>query len=105
MVDLAKLASQGRAKSASQAWEPEELEAVLLLEREGGIGRLVAADHVRNGIMTLEDLKAAQDAGFKPKTREEAEAEVDATLTDNDFATKKAEEKSAKKAKKEITDK
>ncbi len=80
MVDLAKLASQGRAKSASQAWEVEELEAVLLLEREGGLNRVSAADHVRNGIMTLEDLKAAQDAEFTPKTREEAEAEVENAL-------------------------
>lgn len=85
-VDLAKLAGQGRAYSGSRPWEPEELDAVIRLENERGIGRLLAADFVRNGISTLEAYDAAIEAGFKPKTLNEAEVDVEAILKDNEFA-------------------
>lgn len=98
-VDLAKLSAQGRAFSGTRAWEPEELDAVLLLEREGLLTRSEAADFVRNGVTTLEALAKAQKSDFKPKTLEEAAAETEATLKDNDFAVV-TEEVKPKKAKK-----
>lgn len=85
-VDLAKLSVQGRAYSGTRAWEPEELDAVLLLEREGLLTRGQAADYVRNGVMTLEALAKANKADFKPMTLDEAAAEVETVLKDNDFA-------------------
>lgn len=86
MVDLAKLSAQGRAYSGTRPWTPEELDAVLLLEREGLLTRSQAADHVRNGVTTLEALAKATKAGFKPKTLEDAAVEAEAILKDNDFA-------------------
>lgn len=101
MIDLTKLAGQGRAYSGARAWSPEELDALLLLERERGIGRLSAADHVRNGIVTLEAYDKAAKANFKPKTLEEAHEQVEATLKDNAFAASApAEVKVEKKGKK-----
>ena len=91
MIDLAKLAGQGRAYSGARAWEVEELDALLLLERERGLGRLAAADYVRNGILTLEDFDKAAKAAFKPKTLDDAAEEAEATLKDNDFATETAD--------------
>lgn len=90
-IDLGKLAGQGRAYSAARAWEPEELDALLLLEssvEQGGrgIGRQKAADYIRNGIMTVEAYDKAVEAEFKPKTLEAAASEVEASLKDNEFA-------------------
>jgi len=79
-INLGQLASQGRAKSSSQPWATEELEALLLLEKERSLNRLDAADYVRNGILTVEAYDASKEAAFKPKTIEDAKAEVDATL-------------------------
>ena len=89
MVDLAKLASQGRAFSGSRAWEPEELEALVTFERERKVERSLAADFVRNGILTLEAFDKATKAEFKPKTLEEASEVVESTLKDNEFAKPK----------------
>lgn len=92
-IDLARLAGQGRAFSAVRPWEPEELEALLALERERGIGRLIAADFIRNGILTLEAYDKATKADFKPKTLEEAAEEVEDSLKDNAFAKPKKSKK------------
>jgi len=86
MLDLSKLVGQGRAYSAQRAWEVDELDALLTFERERGIGRLLAADYVRNGILTLEAFDKATDAKFVPKTLEQAAAEAEAALKDNEFA-------------------
>lgn len=75
-----KLVSQGRAKAQGVAWSPEELEALLTLERERSLSRLTAADYIRNGIMTLDAYDASQEEDFIPKTIEEAKDAVDATL-------------------------
>lgn len=88
MIDFGKLAAQGRAYSALRAWEPAEFEAVLLIERERDVARSVAADYVRNGIMTLADYDAAVEAAFKPKTLGEATAQAEIALKDHEFATK-----------------
>ena len=100
MIDLAKLSLQGRAFSGSRPWTPEELDALLLIERERGIARPAAADYVRNGILTLEAFDKATKAEFKPKTLDEAKDAAEALLKDNDFADKDAE-KAAKKAAKD----
>ena len=71
-IDFAKLAIQGRAKSPSQAWEPEELEALILLEKGRNIPRTRAADYIRNGITTLEDFDKAVEAEFVPLSQDEA---------------------------------
>lgn len=86
MIDLGKLALQGRAFSGSRAWEPNELEALLVLERERGVDRSIAADYIRNGILTLEAYDNAVAANFEPKTLEKAAEEVEAALKDNAFA-------------------
>ncbi len=85
-VDLTKLAGQGRAYNGARAWTPEELDALLALEHERGIGRLKAADYVRNGIVTLDAYDAAVTAEYVPKTLEVAAAQTEATLRDNPFA-------------------
>lgn len=89
MIDLAKLAGQGRAYSGSRAWETEELDALIALERKRDLPRLVAADYVRNGVLTLEAYDQAVKAEFKPKTLEDAHMEVEMKLKDNEFATPK----------------
>lgn len=94
-VDLAKLAGQGRAFSGSRPWEPEELDAVLALENERGIGRLRAADFVRNGIVTLAAYDKAVKAGFEPKTLNDVEIDVEAALKDNKFAVEVPKEEVA----------
>ena len=86
MIDLAKLAAQGRAYSGTRPWETEELDALLLLERERGLSRSSAADYVRNGIMTLEAFDKATKSEFVPKTLEQAEKEAEDALKDNVFA-------------------
>lgn len=88
-IDLARLAGQGRAFSGTRPWEPEELDALLVFERERGIGRLIAADFIRNGILTLEAYDKATKAEFKPKTLEEAAEEAEDSLKDNEFAKPK----------------
>ena len=88
-IDLGRLASQGRAFSGSRAWEPEELDALILIERERKIARSIAADHVRNGILTLEAFDKATKAEFVPKTLEQATEEAEASLKDNEFAKPK----------------
>lgn len=90
-IDLTKLVSQGRAYSAVRPWTPEELDALLLLEKpveQGGrgIGRLAAADYIRNGIVTLEAYDKATAAKFKPKTLDDAAEEAEKSLKDNEFA-------------------
>lgn len=86
MIDLARLAGQGRAFSGARPWEPEELDALLTLERDRGVGRLKAADFIRNGILTLEAYDKAVEAEFEPKTLEVAAATAEASLKDNEFA-------------------
>lgn len=86
MIDLAKLAVQGRAYSAVRPWENEELAALVLLERERGLNRLTAADYVRNGIMTLEAFDKATKAKFVPTTLDEAAEVAEKALKDNKFA-------------------
>lgn len=96
-LDLARLAAQGRAFSTSRPWTPEELEAVLLLERERGLARTTAADHVRNGILTLEDFDQAKAAGFEPKKLEEAHADAEKALKEE--GAKAVKDKPSKPAK------
>ncbi len=79
-IDLTHLASQGRAYSAGRPWEADELEAVLRLEKERNLGRLKAADFVRNGILTLEDFDKATKKEFVPKTMEKAHEEAEEAL-------------------------
>lgn len=81
-IDFAKLVSQGRAKSMGVPWSAEELDALLALERERGIGRQFAADYIRNGIVTLEDYDAAQAVKFVPKTIEVAATDASKVLAD-----------------------
>ncbi len=90
MIDLGKLVAQGRAHSGTRAWTPEELDALLLLERSRGIARPIAADYIRNGILTLESFDAAVKANFVPLTIDDAVAKAEALLTENKFSTKEA---------------
>lgn len=71
-INFVNLVSQGRAKAIGVCWTPEELEALLTLEKECGIARTVAADYIRNGITTVEDYNKSKEVDFKPKTIEEA---------------------------------
>ena len=98
-IDLGRLAGQGRAFNGVRPWEPEELDALLALERERGIGRLAAADFIRNGILTLEAYDEATKAQFKPKTLETAAEEAEVSLKDNKFAMESEEETSSDKVK------
>lgn len=92
-IDLQKLASQGRAYSIARPWTPEELQALLTLEKDCGLSRLKAADYIRNGISTVEAYRDAVAAEFKPKSLEEAHAEAENSLkTRGEEITKKVEE-------------
>lgn len=82
-INLAQLASQGRAYSPARAWEVEELEALLILEKDRALSRLEAADYVRNGILSVEAFDAAQGAKFKPKSIEDAHLEVEASIAES----------------------
>ena len=66
-LDILRLYGQGRAKAPNQLWSPEENDFVHLLCKERGLNRPVAADFVRNGVMTLEDYDQATAQAFKPK--------------------------------------
>ncbi len=90
MIDLAKLAVQGRAYSGTRPWTPEELDALLSFERGRGVSRELAANHVRNGIMTLEAFDKATKAEFVPKTLDEVAEEAEKMLKDNEFAKVKS---------------
>ena len=79
-IDFAKLASQGRAYSSGRAWEAEELEAVVMFERERGFSRIKAADYVRNGILTLEAFDKAIKKEFTPMTQDEAVQKAEESL-------------------------
>lgn len=108
-IDLPRLAAQGRAYSTARAWTPAEWEAVVLIQTERNISRILAADFVRNGILTLEDYDRATEAEFVPKTLGAAVADTEASLKDHEFATDteklakeaaKAQEKAKKDAEK-----
>jgi hypothetical protein len=75
-LQLAKLAQQGRAFDSTRVFTEVEHEAVQLLIRELGLSRLVSADYVRNGIMTVEHYQMMTEAGLKPKSLEELHANV-----------------------------
>lgn len=92
-INFTHLAAQGRAYSGARAWEPEELDALLVLERERGIGRQLAADFVRNGVKTLEAYDKAVKAKFEPKTLEDAATKAEEVLKDNEFAKPKRAKK------------
>ena len=96
-IDLVKLAGQGRSYSGTRPWTPEELDALLTLERDRGIGRLKAADFIRNGILTLEAYDEALAAEFKPKTLDDATKEAESALKNNEFAGAKEKPKKGKK--------
>jgi hypothetical protein len=97
-IDLVRLAAQGRAYSASRPFTPEELDAVIAFQKERGLGRLAAADFVRNGILSLEDLDKALKKDFKPKTQDDAAAEAEKALKGNEFASKAKPKKPKKGA-------
>jgi len=96
-LDYTKLVSQGRAKAPNVCWSEVELEALLALEREFKIPRIAAADYIRNGIITIEDYKKAQDAKFIPKTLDQADTDKLSELK----ARGEAVVKKARKTKKE----
>jgi len=72
MLNYNKLVGQGRAKAIGQPWTAEELEALITLERERKLHRTIAADYIRNGILTVEDYDEAKKKDFKPLNEEEA---------------------------------
>lgn len=79
-IDLAKLATQGRAYSPSRAWTEVELEALITLETKCKLSRIKAADFIRNGILTVEAYEKAINAKFEPKTLEKAHTEAEDAL-------------------------
>lgn len=68
--NFVKLAGQGRSFDATRPWSEEELNALISLEAHG-VARTVAADYVRNGIMTVAQYEKAQSVGFAPKSLED----------------------------------
>lgn len=80
--NLTKLASQGRAYDETRVWTEDELSALLMLEQECGLSRLVAANYVRNGVMTVEGYNAAEKVGFVPKSLDDMRTEAIAAHTE-----------------------
>lgn len=85
-VNYANLHVQGRAKSPTQAWSPEEWEAVCALVSERGIDRRKAADFVRNGVLSIAAYDKANEEGFVPMTHDEATAKAEADLRERGAA-------------------
>ena len=77
MLNYENLVTQGRAKAFGVPWSNEELEALLMLEKERKLSRTLAADYIRNGIKTLEDFDKATKKEFVPLTIEEAKKEAE----------------------------
>ena len=75
-LNLARLASQGRAFSSARPWSSEELVALLALERECGLERTVAAEHIRNGITTPAKYREAKAAGVETRPLEDVQDEA-----------------------------
>ena len=100
-IDFARLAQQGRAYSSGRAWESEELEALITLERERRIARITAADFIRNGILTLEAYDKAVKKDFVPITQEEVvqKADQDLKATGAEFNKPEAKPRKTKEAK------
>ena len=61
MLDWGKLTSQGRVKSPNVSWSDEEMQALVLLCKTFNKGMPEMAHYVREGILTVEDYKKAQD--------------------------------------------
>lgn len=100
-LNYAKLVSQGRAKSIGVCWSGEELDALVTLEKERKLHRTIAADYIRNGILTVEDYDKAVEEDFKPLNVDEAKKKAAKDLAD---AGKKAVEKTSRKVKAKKTD-
>mgnify|MGYP001610616410 CR=1 FL=1 len=79
-LNFTNLVAQGRAKSNGVCWSEVELESLIALERNRGLSRVLAADYVRNGIVTLEDYDASQKVKFVPKTLDEAQKGAEEAL-------------------------
>jgi hypothetical protein len=79
-LDIQRLYNQGRAKSPSVLWSPEENEFLHVLVNARGLNRTSAADYLRNGIMSLEDYDKAVKAKFEPKKLDDAHKEAEASL-------------------------
>ena len=82
-LDIPRLYSQGRAKSPTELWSNEENDAVGLLVQARGIGKLLAADYVRNGVLTLEDYDKAVKADFKPEKLDDVVKKATEGLKEN----------------------
>lgn len=100
-LNFTNLVAQGRAKAIGQPWSEIELEALLKIERERGIARTIAADFVRNGILTLEAYDRSVDEGFKPLSLEESaqKAQDDLAARGKEFADKPKKVVRTKKSK------
>ena len=61
MLDWGKLTSQGRVKSPNVSWSDEEMQALVLLCKTFNKGMPEMARYIREGILTVEDYKKAQD--------------------------------------------
>ena len=90
MLNYANLVSQGRAKAYGQPWSPEELEALMALEKARNLTRLEAAYYIRNGIKTAEDYDKAVKKNFKPLGVEEAAKESAKIIEDRGKETVKS---------------
>ncbi len=96
MLNYDNLVSKGRAKAYGQPWSPEELDFLILLEKERGVSREHAADYIRNGIKSLEDYDKAKENGFKPLDVKEAQEEAVKTIEARGAEAVKSKGKSKK---------
>ena len=79
-LNFTNLVAQGRAKSIGVCWNEKELDALIALEQKRGLSRVLAADYIRNGLLTVEDYDASQKVKFVPKTLDEAQKSADEAL-------------------------
>lgn len=92
MSNLVDMARKGRRYSADRAWTNEELEALVVLEKERGVPRPDAAEWVRNGVVKgvsdekgnvsvdLSEYDKAKKDGFSPVKLEDAIAKAQEDL-------------------------
>lgn len=102
MLNWANLVVKGRARDIGIGWNEDEWDAILKLEKERGLSRILAAEYLRKGIMTVEDYDKDIKKGNKIKVHEELEKEAKelgiefapetpSTVLEKEIARKKAE--------------
>jgi hypothetical protein len=73
MINWTSLVTQGRARDVGIPWTGEELEQLIALSRDTGLGMSESSKYFKNGVKTQEEYKKAT----APKSRKDLEKEAE----------------------------